>query len=295
MMLAHGLRVTVSDPQPDVESRVRRALPLIAPALRALGLPVEDLDARLSFEPDLARAVADADVVQENGPERLDFKRQLFAAVEEAAPAGALLLSSTSGLRATDICQDMRRPGRLLVGHPFNPPHLVPLVEVVPGQLTDESVVTEAVAFYRALGKRPQVIHKEVPGFVANRLQSALFREAVHLVAEGVVTEAELDDVVTSSIGLRWAVAGPFRTFHLGGGPGGLTDFLEHFGRNMEAGWAGLGHPRFDEATVRLLSRQAERDFGGRPYQELEAERDRGQIAVLRALGRTPADHGSAH
>lgn len=287
LMLAHGLRVTVNDPQPQAERQVRERLRRIVPALKALGLPTDRLDTGLRFEPDLARAVADADVVQENGPERIDFKQRLFADIEAAAPADALLVTSTSGLRATDIAQRMRRPGRLVVGHPFNPPHLVPLVEVVPGERTDPAATEEAVAFYRALGKRPQVVHREIPGFVANRLQSALFREAVHLVAEGVVSEAELDDIVTNSIGLRWAVAGPFRTFHLGGGPGGLPQFLEHFGRNLEAGWQNLGRPHLDEATVTLLSEQARKQFGARSYEELESERDRGQLAVMKALAET--------
>lgn len=288
LMLARGLSVTVTDPQPDAERQVREGVRRLAPALTEAGLlrqaDGERLAERLGFEPDLSRAVADADVVQENGPERLELKQRLFADIEAAAPAHALLLTSTSGLRATDIAHGMRRPERLLVGHPFNPPHLVPLVEVVPGEQTDPGVVGEALAFYRALGKQPQVLHKEVPGFVANRLQSALFREAVHLVAEGVVSEAELDDVVTTSIGLRWAAAGPFRTFHLGGGPGGLPHFLEHLGKGMEARWPELGDPHFDEATVALLSRQAQQDFGARPYEELQAERDRAQLAVLRAL-----------
>jgi ketoreductase RED1 len=154
----------------------------------------------------------------------------LFSRIERAAPADALLLSSTSGIRATDIAGALQQPGRLVLGHPFNPPHLVPLVEVVRGEQTDPEAVRRAVDFYTALGKKPRVLRKEVPGFVANRLQSALFREAINLFVQGVVTEEELDEIVTSSIGLRWAVAGPFRSFHLGGGPGGLPAFLQHLG-----------------------------------------------------------------
>ncbi|MFF2519502.1 3-hydroxyacyl-CoA dehydrogenase family protein [Streptomyces sp. NPDC058086] len=129
--------------------------------------------------------------MQENGPERLDVKQDLFARIEQAARPGTLLLSSTSGIRATDIAQALRQPERLVIGHPFNPPHLIPLVEVVPGETTDREVVKRAVAFYTALGKKPQVLRKEVPGFVANRLQAALFREAVNLVVQGVVTESD--------------------------------------------------------------------------------------------------------
>jgi ketoreductase RED1 len=216
--LTHGgLDVTVCDPLPDVAERVRAGLREIAPTLAQLGLCVDELtdsaDA-LRFDPDAASAVAGT-VVQENGPEPPEVKQQLWSAIEAGAPANALLASSSSsGIPTSVMSQAMRQPGRLVIGHLFNPPYLVPLVEVVPSPGTDPEVVEAAVAFYRAMGKQPQVLSREIPGFVANRLQAALFREAVHLVAQGVVTEQELDAVVTSSIGMRWAVAGPFQTFH---------------------------------------------------------------------------------
>jgi ketoreductase RED1 len=281
LFLAKGLTVTVTDPMPDVDQLVRDQLQQSIPTLRALGLPTADLDRNLRFEADLGKAVAEADVVQENGPERLDVKQDLFARIERAARPDTLLLSSTSGIRATDIAQALKQPARLVIGHPFNPPHLIPLVEVVPGEKTDQEVVERAVAFYTALGKKPQVLRKEIPGFVANRLQAALFREAVNLVIEGVVTESELDTIVTSSVGLRWAVAGPFRSFHLGGGPGGLPHFLEHLGPGLEGLWRDLGTPTLDEPTVQLLSGQA--DFGA-SIEELEAARDEAQIKVLQAV-----------
>jgi ketoreductase RED1 len=289
LFLGRGLRVTVNDPRPDIEPLVRAGLQEIAPTMSQLGLSIDDATngtGALRFEADLASAVADADVVQENGPERLEVKQEMWATIEDAAPPDALFLSSSSGIPATLIARGLRQPERLLIGHPFNPPHLVPLVEIVPGEQTDPAVVARAEEFYRAMGKRPQVLAKEVPGFVANRLQSALFREAVHLVAEGVVTEQELDDVVTSSIGMRWAVAGPFQTFHLGGGPGGLPDFLQHLGKQMEATWPNLGAPSFDEPTVALLSEQAEH-FGG-TVEQLAAKRDAAEIALMRALADVP-------
>ncbi|MEV7955065.1 3-hydroxyacyl-CoA dehydrogenase NAD-binding domain-containing protein [Streptomyces sp. NPDC087532] len=282
LFLARGLTVTVNDPLPDVAQRTRDQLRQAVPALRAIGLRTDGLDRDLRFEADIGKAVADADVVQENGPERLDFKQDLFARIERATGPDTLLLSSTSGIRATAMAQAMTQPGRLVIGHPFNPPHLVPLVEVVPGEQTDPDTVRRAVAFYTALGKKPQVLRKEVPGFVANRLQAAFFREAVNLVVQGVVTEQEIDDVVTSSLGLRWAVAGPFRSFHLGGGPGGLPYFLQHLGPALEDLWRDLGTPTLDAATVELLSGQA--DFGA-TVEELESARDEAQIRVMRALG----------
>lgn len=284
LMAAHGLDVVVSDPAPGIEDTVRAGLAGLIPALRELGLPADGLQDRVTFQADLALAVAEADVVQENGPERLELKHRIWATIEQNAPAEALLLTSTSGIPATDIAVALEHPERLVVGHPFNPPHLVPLVEVVPGQATSPEVVARAVEFYRGLGKKPIVLGKEVPGFVANRLQAAIFRECVHLVAEGVVTEQELDEVVTSSLGQRWAVSGPFLSFHLGGGPGGLPHFLEHLGPGLRKRWGQLGTPDLDEATVKLLSEQAA-GFGG-TVEELAEARDTAQIAVMKALGR---------
>ncbi|GAC1589040.1 MAG: 3-hydroxyacyl-CoA dehydrogenase NAD-binding domain-containing protein [Acidimicrobiales bacterium] len=290
LFLAHGLEVRISDPAPDVEDRVHNMVDQAAPVLGALGLPVDDLTARLTFFPDLEEALNGADVVQENGPESVKFKRDLWVKVERLVEPHTLLLSSTSGIKASGMVKEMTDRTRVLVGHPFNPPHLVPLVEVVPGPETDPAVVAEAAAFYAALGKRPLVLRKEMPGFVANRLQSALFQECVHLVAEGVVDMADLDDIVTSSIGLRWAAAGPFLTFHLGGGTGGLPHFLDHLGPGMDLMWGVLGHPHFDEATVTLLKEQVRAAYGDHTLEELEQRRDGMQIAIMHALAAPPAD-----
>ena len=286
LMASRGLDVVISDPAPGIEETVRAGLAELMPALRELGLPTDGLDARVTFQADLALAVAEADVVQENGPERLDLKHQIWTTIEANAPVGALLLTSTSGIPATDIATALEHPERLVVGHPFNPPHLIPLVEVVPGEKTSAVAVAQAVEFYTSLGKKPIVLSKEVPGFVANRLQAAIFRECVHLVTEGVVTEQQLDEVVTSSLGQRWAVSGPFLSFHLGGGPGGLPHFLEHLGPGLRKRWGQLGTPDLDEATVKLLSEQAD-GFGG-TVEELAKARDVAQIALMKALGTTP-------
>jgi ketoreductase RED1 len=290
VFLSHGLRVTVHDPRPDIEPIVRDGLRAVAPALAELGMDVANLaedTGALIFEADLAAAVADADVVQESAPERLELKQELWAAIEAAAMPHALFASSSSALPATAIAERMREPERLIIAHPFNPLHLVPLVEVVPGPRTDPAVAERAIAFYRAMGKRPQLLRMEISGFVANRLAGALFREAVHLVSLGVVTEQELDEIVTSSIGLRWAIAGPFQTYHLGGGPGGLPAFLEHFRRTIEEQWPALGTPSLDEPTVALLSEQAQH-FGG-TVEELAARRDQAIVQLIRTLREIPA------
>jgi ketoreductase RED1 len=284
LFLAHGLNVVVNDPQPDIETMVKAALSKIAPTLHALGLPHQSLDRNLRFETDLDRAVAAADLVQENGPERPEWKQQLWARIEPAVPNHALLLSSSSARPATEQGREMKDASRLLVGHPFNPPHLIPLVEVVPGERTDPKAVEEAVAFYEALGKVPRVLKKEIQGFVANRLQRAIMREACYLVQEGVVTVDELDDIVTSSIGLRWAVNGPFSSFHMGGGPKGLESFFQHLGRNMAASFKVIPSVELDEKLQRRIVEQAAASFGRTPIPEMERKRDDAQVALLRTL-----------
>jgi len=285
LFAARGLRVRISSTRPDAEEHVTSALGLYANSLPGGAVPVDELVERLTFAPDLASAVEGVDVVQENVLEDLPLKQRLFARVAAAAPE-ALLLSSTSTLLPADLGAELDEPARVLVGHPFNPAHIVPLVEVVAADGADPAVVQAAVDFYRWLGKTPVVLRRAVPGFVANRLQSALLRESIHLVREGVVTVDELDDIVTASIGSRWAVVGPFHAFHLGGGPGGLRWLLEHLGAGLERSWAGLGNPPVDEATKALILAQADASFGAKPYEELAARRDAGQNAVIAAVNR---------
>ncbi|WP_342539505.1 3-hydroxyacyl-CoA dehydrogenase NAD-binding domain-containing protein [Heyndrickxia sp. FSL K6-6286] len=284
LFLAYGLTVRVNDPRPDVKEVVLNGIDQIKPTLKALGLPTEGLTNRLEIEPDLDRALQGAAVIQENGPERLEFKHELFSKIEKVVSKETLLLSSSSGIPSSEIAKGMKNPERLLIGHPFNPPHLVPLVEVVPGEYTKDQAVQDAITFYRALGKEPMVLEKEIPGFVANRLQSALFREAVNLVLEGVVSMEDLDRIVTNSIGLRWAVGGPFLTFHLGGGKGGLPAFLQHLGPNLQNGWKNLGNPNLDEANVQTLSNHAMNSYGNVPIEQLEKSRDQKQLSVLKML-----------
>lgn len=288
LFLANGLEVVVQDPREGVDDEVRGYVDRAADTLRALGLDpalIASGRERLHFETDLERAVAKADLVQENGPERLDFKRDLWKRIAAAAPKHALLLSSSSAIPASAQAKDMDAPERMLIGHPFNPPHIIPLVEVVPGAATSKQATDDAVAFYRALGKTPQVVKKEIGGFVANRLQAAIFRECVSLVAQGVVTVGELDDIVTHSVGLRWAVDGPFASFHLGGGDDGMRAFVKQFGPGLEARWRSMEAPvTFDEATTKTVIEQSDAAYGGRTRAAREGARDAKQIAILRAL-----------
>jgi ketoreductase RED1 len=284
LFLAHGLEVVVNDPRPDVEALVRDYIRNNLATLDALGLPTANLEANLHFQADLESAVAGADLVQENGPERIEFKQDLWARISKVVGDKALLLSSSSAKTATEQALKSSRPERLLVGHPFNPPHLIPLVEVVPGEKTSEDAVADAVAFYAALGKVPRVVRKEMPGFVANRLQRAIFRECCYLVIQGVVKVDELDDIVTSSIGLRWAADGPFRSFHLGGGAGGFRSFFKQFGPSLNEAWRNMAPVDLNEAAQDKIIAQAEASFAARPAEQLESERDAKQLAIIRAL-----------
>ncbi len=283
LFLAHGLNVVINDPNPEIEAVVKDYLAKAAPSLRQLGLPHEGLEKNLSFEPDLERAVAGADLVQENGPERTEWKQDLWARIEKAVPKHALLLSSSSARPATLQAKKMQDASRLLVGHPFNPPHLIPLVEVVPGEQTDPQATEDSVAFYTALGKVARVIKKEVGGFVVNRLQRAIFREACYLVQEGVVTIDELDDCVTNSVGLRWAVNGPFSSFHMGGGPTGLRGYFKQFGHGMKSSWANHSPVEYTDELAQLIIDQGDTAYANTPMEQMERQRDDTQIALLHA------------
>lgn len=284
LFLGYGLNVRVNSRREDAPRIVAEGLELFAPYLPdACGDPAGFAE-RLRFEPDLERAVADADVIVENAPENLELKQELYERIGKAAPASALLLSSTSTLNPDDMGARMADSSRLVVGHPFNPPHVVPLVEVVADERTSKEAVEEAVLFFESVGRVPVVLHKPILAFAANRLQSALLRESVHLVREGVVTLEELDRVVTHSIGLRWATVGPFLAFHLGGGQGGLRKWLGTLGSGLERGWEQLGRPPMDDETIRSLIEQAEAAYGSKTYEEHVKVRDAKQTAILRSL-----------
>lgn len=284
LFAANGLNVVISDPDPEIEARAGKMILAAMPALLALGHAPFQLADRIRFVSDNAHAVAEAFIVQECGPERPGFKQGLWEVVEAAAPADALLCSSSAGIPASLQQIEMRDHSRLIVGHSFNPPHLMPLVEVVPTATTDPEVTARAVAFYDALGKVARVVRREVPGFVANRLQAAIFRECVSLVRAGVVTIDELDDIVTTSLGLLWATSGPFLSLHLEGGEAGLAGCIEHLGPPMEQLWASMESPSFDRLTKELIVRQAGQSYGAWPIEQLAQVRDAKEVAVLNVL-----------
>ena len=259
-------------------------------ALETLGLSTDADPTRLIYAAGPAAACEGADFVQESAPERLEVKRELYPEIEAGAPPETVLASSTSGLLISDIQQGAKHPERFVLGHPFNPPHLIPLVEVLGGRETAPEAIDWALAFYAAIGKAPIRIAREVPGHVANRLQAAMWREAVHLVAEGIATAEDVDTAISQGPGLRWALMGPHRTFHLAGGPGGMENFLEHLGPATESWWADLGTPQLTPEVKRKLIESVEAENAGRCVAELAAERDRRLLALLAALHGTDTD-----
>ncbi len=284
--LSRGLHVTAWDPRPDAETFVRRFISDAWPALSRLGLAAGADPERVRFAKDAAAAVAGAEFVQENGPEREDLKIELFRTLDGAVAPDIVIASSSSGLLMSRIQEGCRHPGRCVIGHPFNPPHLIPLVEVVGGHKTAPGAVARAMAFYAQVGKEPIHVRKEVKGHIANRLQAALWREAVHLLAEDVASVADIDKAIAFGPGLRWAFMGPNTTFHLAGGEGGMAHFLAHLGTPMESWWADLGAPRLSpEIRKRIVDGVAEA-VGGRSIPELAAERDCRLLAILAALAR---------
>ena len=229
LFAAHGHPVRVVDPRTDLEHAIQDSLSCYLPQVSVQGNGDRRI-APVRVTSTVAEAVSDVLFVQESGPEQLEFKERIFAQIEESAPLDAMLVSSSSGIVASLQSKAMRQPQRLIIGHPFNPPHVLPLVEISADVTTAQTSIDRVLEFYRSLGKVPVQLHKEVPGFVANRLQIVLILEALRLVQEGVVSANELDVIMENSLGIRWASIGPILAFHLGGGSGGLRHILNHIG-----------------------------------------------------------------
>ena len=275
LFLAKGLDVVATDIAPNAEAELNRFVESVWPVLRRLGLSPRAADAKLTFTHDLAEAVRGADLVQENGPERIEFKQKLYGQLDELLPPDVIIASSSSGLTMSEIQKGCgSHPERCVIGHPFNPPHLVPLVEIVGGAKTSEQTIERAWAFYTAMGKRPIRLNKEVPGHVANRLQAALSREVYHLVAEGVVSATDADTALSWGPGLRWGIMGSLLLNHLGGGQGGIEHFFQQFAAPMTAWWKVLGQPVLTPEVQKQLIDSVYSEVHTRSIDELAAERD---------------------
>ena len=282
LFLAAGRSVTVYDPDPATERRVKETVEAAWPVLADLGL-VATRPGELSFSDDPRKAVDGAEFVQESIPERLPLKHALYAAVEPALGVDAVIASSASGLTLGELQAGWQNPSHLILGHPFNPPHLIPLVEVMGNERTAAGVVDRARAFYESVGKVTIEVKREVAGHVANRLQAALWREAIHLVNEGVASVEDVDTAVSSGPGLRWAVMGPTLLFHLGGDDGGLAAFCERYGDSFNRWWDDLGEPHLDAATAKRLVDGLASNMTSHSVEELARRRDQLLTAVVAA------------
>ncbi len=287
LFLGAGKVVRASDPAPGAEERLRAAVAQAWPSLETLGghggQTAERALTRLTFHTDPAEAATGADFVQENAPERIEIKRETYARLESALRDDVIISSSTSGIMPSELQAGMKHPERLVVGHPFNPQHLVPLVEIVPGKQTSEQVAEAAVAFYRAIGKTPVRLHKEVIGHIANRLQGAVLRETLHLALEGVASVQDIDLAMSMGPGQRWAFMGQAKLFGLAGGQGAMAHFLDHIGPAVEDWWADLGTPHLTPEARAILT-EAYPEMDAETFRKAVDWRDQALLRRLRAL-----------
>ena len=270
--VSRGFDVVATDPAPNAEANLRKYVDAAWTSLSKNGMAPSASRDRLTFEPKMAQALAKADFVQENGPERPDFKTKLFAEIDDATPPDSILASSSSGITMDVIQSACKRPERCVIGHPFNPPHVIPLVEVVGGAKTSPQTIEKAMAFYSSIGKKPIRLFKALPGHVANRLQAALYKEVLYLIQQGVLSVADADVAVSYGPGPRWGVMGPSLQWHLGGGPGGIHHFMEHIMGPMETWMKALGTPNITPELKQTVADGVMQMAGNRSVEQLAAE-----------------------
>jgi len=281
--LARGFDVIATDPAPNAEANLRKYVDEAWHLLTGIGLSPGASRDRLKFTTEMKEALSSADFVQENGPERPDFKIKLYADMDAVTPTDSLIASSSSSLTMSVIQSQARHPERCVIGHPFNPPHVIPLVEVVGGAKTSPEAIQQAMAFYTSIGKRAILLRKEVPGHVANRLQAALYREVLYLIQQGVLSVADADDAVSWGPGLRWGVMGPSLQFHLGGGAGGIQHFNEHLLPVMASGvWPALGNPTVTSELKQTLTDGVLQEAGKRSVEQLASGENELLVGLLR-------------
>lgn len=282
LYLAQGFDVIATDPAPSAEANLRRYVDTAWRALATLGLSPKASPEHLCFTADLGQALVDADFVQESAPEQLELKIRLFAEMDSATPADSIIASSSSELSVSVMQSACTHPGRCVIGRPLNPPHIIPLVEVVGGAKTSPQAVQQAMSFYASIGRKPIHVRNEVVGHVAHRLQAALYREVAYLIDQDVLDVASADDAVCWGPGLRWGVMGPNLLFHLGSGPGGIHHFMEHFAGPISARWKDLGNPELTPKLKQTIIDGALRQAGDRSVEQLARERDEVSLGLIR-------------
>jgi 3-hydroxyacyl-CoA dehydrogenase len=286
------LNVVATDPAPNAEANLRSYIDEAWKDLIVIGLSPNASRDHLKFTTDMKQALADADLVQENGPERPDFKVKLFADMDAATPLDSLIASSSSGITPSVMQSKCTHPERVLVGHPFNPPHIIPLVEVVGGAKTSPEAIQRAMAFYASIGKKPIYLRKELPGHVANRLQAALYREMLYLIEQGVLSVEETDVAVCYGPGLRWGVMGQSLQWHLGGGQGGIRHFMDHLMDPLQGMMKALGTPNITPELKQTVVDGVMREAGGRSVEQLAQEENQVLIGLLKLRAKY-TEHGT--
>jgi carnitine 3-dehydrogenase len=281
--LARGFDVVATDPAPTAEASLRKYVDEAWNDLTKIGLSPGASRDRLSFTANSKEALSNADLVQENGPERPDFKMKLYAEMDEVTPVDSLLASSSSGITPSVIQSKCKHPERVVIGHPFNPPHIIPLVEVVGGSKTSPEAIQQAISFYTSIGKKPIHLKKELPGHVANRFQAALYREMLYVIEQGILSVEDTDAAVSYGPGLRWGVMGQSLQWHLGGGSGGIKHFMEHLMEPLAGMFKALGNPTVTPELKQMIVDGVMREAGNRSVDELAQAENELIIGLLRA------------
>jgi carnitine 3-dehydrogenase len=289
--LARGFDVIVTDPGPNAEANLRKYIDEAWKDLTSIGLSKGASKDRLTFTKDMKEALSKADFVQENGPERPDFKMKLFADMDEAAPIDTIIASSSSGITPSVMQSKSKHPERILVGHPFNPPHIIPLVEVVGGTKTSPEAIKAAIAFYASIRKKPIHLKKELPGHVGNRLQAALYKEIMYLIQHDVLSVEDADVAVSYGPGPRWGVMGPSLQWHLGGGAGGIKHFMDHLMDPLAGMIKTLGTPDITPELKQTIVDGVMREAGNRSVDELAQAENEVIIGLLRS--RAQSENGT--
>jgi 3-hydroxyacyl-CoA dehydrogenase len=284
--LARGFDVVATDPGPNAEANLRKYVDEAWPDLTSIGLSKGVSRDRLSFTPNMKDAVSQADLVQENAPERPDFKMKLYADMDDLTPVDSLLASSSSGITPSVIQSKCKHPERVVIGHPFNPPHIIPLVEVVGGTKTAPEAIQQAISFYASIGKKPIHLKKELPGHVANRFQAALYREMLYIIEQGILSVEDTDAAVSYGPGLRWGVMGQSLQWHLGGGAGGIKHFMDHLMDPLAGMMKALGTPNITPELKQKVVDGVMREAGNRSVDELAQAENEVIIELLRSRAR---------
>ncbi|MGB3501767.1 MAG: 3-hydroxyacyl-CoA dehydrogenase NAD-binding domain-containing protein [Mesorhizobium sp.] len=289
----NGIDVAVFDPHPEAKRKVDEVMKNARRAYRRMAVKGLPKEGKVTYAASIAEAVKDADIIQESVPERLDVKLKTLAEIEAGARKDAIIGSSTSGFKATDMAKDMKHPGRFLVAHPFNPVYLLPINELVPGEKTSKKAVERARELYTAIGMKCVVINKEIDAFVGNRLLEAAWREALWLIKDGICTVEELDDIMRYGFGLRWAQMGMFQTYRIAGGEAGMRHFMAQFGPALAWPWTKLMDvPEFNDELVDMVATQSDDQSGQWSIRELERIRDDNLVGIMEALAKAEKGRG---